>query len=71
MNSFRDPDMYMFFEKGMRGGVSCITKKYSKANKKYLKSYYPKQESKVYYILGRKQFIWLFYVLIFLMGGFK
>ena len=40
-----DPDMYIFFEKGMRGEISYISNKYSKANK-YLKSYDPKQESK-------------------------
>ena len=41
-----DPDMYLFFEKSMRGGVSCTSKRYSKTNNKYLKSYDPKQESK-------------------------
>ena len=41
-----DPDMYSFFEKGMRGGVSYIFNKYSKANNKYLRSYDPKQEPK-------------------------
>ena len=29
----------------MRGGVSCIFKRYSKTNNEYLKSYDPKQES--------------------------
>ena len=40
------PDMYTFFEKDMRGRVSYVFNRYSKANNKYLKSYDPKQESK-------------------------
>ena len=28
-----DADMYLFFEKGMRGRVSYISERYSKANK--------------------------------------
>ena len=47
-----DPNMYIFFEKGTRGGVSYISNRYSKDNNKYLKSYDPRQESK--YILRRK-----------------
>ena len=41
-----DPDMYIFFEKGMIRGVSYISNRYSKTNNKCLKSYDPKQESK-------------------------
>ena len=36
-----DANMYLFLEKGMGGGVSYISKKYSKANNK---SYDPEQE---------------------------
>ena len=48
-----DPEMYIFFEKGMRGVVSHISNRYSKAINKYLKSYDSKQESK-HHILRRK-----------------
>ena len=41
-----DPEMYLFFEKRAGCGVSYISNNYSKANNKYLKYYYLKQESK-------------------------
>ena len=41
-----DPDMFIFFEEGMKGGISYISNRYSKANNKCLKSYDPKEESK-------------------------
>ena len=40
-----DVDMYLFFEKSKRGGVSYISKKYSKAKNKYWESHDPRQES--------------------------
>ena len=32
-------DMYLFIEKGIKGGISYIAKRYSKANNKYIQSY--------------------------------
>ena len=41
-----DPNMYIFFENGTRVGVSYISKRYIKANNKYLKFYDSKQDLK-------------------------
>ena len=41
-----DPNMYILFEKGTRGGISYISNRYSKAKNKYLKFYDPKQKRK-------------------------
>ena len=34
-----DTDIYLFVEKGMRGGISSIAKRFSEANNKYMQSY--------------------------------
>ena len=44
-----DVDKYLLFEKSMRTRVSYSSKKHSKANNKYLKSYDPKLELKHIY----------------------
>ena len=43
-----DPDMYLFFERGVRGGVSMITKRYAKANNKYMGKDYDPCKPSVY-----------------------
>ena len=43
------PDKYMFFGQGMRGGISFISKRYSKANNEYFKDY-DKEKPKNYII---------------------
>ena len=41
-----DIDMYLFIEKGLRGGITYIAKRYSKTNSKYVKDYGPTKLSK-------------------------
>ena len=36
---------YLFIEKGLRGGISYIAKRYSKANNEYCRDYDPKKPS--------------------------
>ena len=40
-----DPNMYLMVETGFRGGVSTITKRYAKANNKYMNKYDREKES--------------------------
>ena len=45
LEKISDIDKYLFIEKGLRGGISYIAKKYAKANNKYINDYDPKKSS--------------------------
>ena len=50
-----DIDTHLFIEKGMRGGISYIAKRHSKANNKYMKCYDSSKESKfIMYLYAKK-----------------
>ena len=45
LEKISDVDKYLFIEKGLRGGISYIAKRYTKANNKYMNDYDPKKQS--------------------------
>ena len=45
LKKISDIDKYLFIEKGLRGGISYIAKRYAKANNKYTNDYDPKKPS--------------------------
>ena len=66
-----DPSMYIFFEKSIRGGISCFSKRYSKASYKYSKSFDPKQETKHIVYLQAKNSYGYTMPKLFQKSGFK
>ena len=45
LEKISDIDKYLFIEKGTRGGVSYIAKRYAKENNKYMNDYIPEEPS--------------------------
>ena len=46
LENISDIDKYLFIEKGLRGGIFYIVKRYAKANNKYMNDYDSKKPSK-------------------------
>ena len=45
LEKISDIDKYLFIEKGLRGGISYIAKRYTKANNKHMNNYDSKRPS--------------------------
>ena len=45
LEKISDIDQYLIIEKGSRGGISYIAKRYAKANNKYIGDYDPNKQS--------------------------
>ena len=51
--------MHLFIERGMRGGISYISKRHSNANNKYIKYYDSSEESKyITYLDANNLHVW-------------
>ena len=57
----KDPDMLLFFENSIRGGISMISNRYSKANNPYLEDYDPSGPNKyISYLDANNLYGWTF-----------
>ena len=69
LEKISDIDKYLFIEKGLRGGISYISKRYAKANNKYMNDYDPKKQSTFISYLDMNNYMVGQWVSIFLMRG--
>ena len=66
-----DVDMYLFIEKGLRGGISYIANRYGKANNKFMKDYNENEPSKyIMYLDANNLYGWAMCQYL-PTGGFK
>jgi hypothetical protein len=64
-------DDYMFFEQAIRGGICMISKRYARANNKYMKSFDPSKPSKfIAYLDANALYSWSMTQLL-PNGGFR
>ena len=50
LEQISDPDINLFIEKGMRGGISYASKRYSKVNDKFYLNYDKEKQLKILFI---------------------
>ena len=71
LEKISDIDKYLFIEKGSRGGISYIAKRYARANNKYMNDYDPKKPSTfITYLDMNNLYGWAMSEYL-LYGGFK
>ena len=71
LEKISDIDKYLFIEKGLRGGISYIAKRYAKANNKYMNEYEPKKPSTFITYLNMNNFYGWVMSKHLPYGGFK
>ena len=69
LEKISDIDKYLFIEKGLRGWIFYISKRYAKANNKYMNDYDPKKQSTFISYLDMNNYMVGQWVSIFLMRG--
>jgi len=52
---FTDYEMHLFVERGMRGGISMVSKRYVKAENPLVPEYDPNKPKKIYHVSRREQ----------------
>ena len=69
LEKISDIDKYLINERGLRGGISYIAKRYAKANNKYMKIYDSKEPSKfVTYLDMNNLYGWGIFPMVDLSG---